>query len=105
MEDPQPPEPLTPNAEIVCADVRRLPAPLEGLDAVVMNAPFHDGGREDRDLGAGFIAAAAQALRKGGRCWLVANRHLPYEAPLKAAFAAAVLKGEAGGYKLYEARK
>jgi 16S rRNA (guanine1207-N2)-methyltransferase len=92
-------------AEVVWADVRRAPASLEGLDAVVMNPPFHDGGREDRDLGAAFIAAAAQALRKGGRCWLVANRHLPYEAPLKAAFAAADLKAETGGYKLYEARK
>jgi 16S rRNA (guanine1207-N2)-methyltransferase len=88
---------------IAWADVRRHP--LEGLDFVVMNPPFHDAGSEDRDLGAGFIAAAALALRKGGTCWLVANRHLPYEAPLKAAFARVELRAEAHGYKVYEARK
>jgi 16S rRNA (guanine1207-N2)-methyltransferase len=72
---------------------------------VVMNPPFHDGGTEDRALGVAFIAAAAKALRKGGVCWLTANRHLPYEAPLDEAFAKVTLKAERGGYKIYEARK
>jgi 16S rRNA (guanine1207-N2)-methyltransferase len=44
-------------------------------------------------------------LRKGGVCWLVANRHLPYEAPLADAFAQVEVRADAGGYKVFEARK
>jgi 16S rRNA (guanine1207-N2)-methyltransferase len=94
-----------PRAKVVWADLRR---PLKGaadLDFVVMNPPFHDGGAEDRALGVAFIEAAAGMLSKRGVCWLVANRHLPYEAALGAAFSAVALKGEGGGYKIYEARK
>lgn len=93
-----------PRIAVRWADVRRLDG-LDGLDFVVMNPPFHDGGTEDRALGVAFIGAAARALRKGGVCWLTANRHLPYEAPLEAAFAKVTLKAERGGYKIYEARK
>lgn len=94
-----------PRARVVWADLRR---PLEGvsdLDFVVMNPPFHDGGAEDRALGVAFIAAAARMLGKRGVCWLVANRHLPYEAALAAAFASVTVRGEGGGYKIFEARK
>lgn len=91
-----------PRVEIVWADARR--SGLSDLDFVVMNPPFHDGGQEDRDLGAAFIQAAAGLLRKGGTCWLVANRHLPYEAPLSAAFARADVRAEGGGYKVFEAK-
>jgi 16S rRNA (guanine1207-N2)-methyltransferase len=94
-----------PRASFAWSDVRRADDLPEGLDFVVMNPPFHQGGDENRDLGAGFIAAAARALRRGGRCWLVANRHLPYEAPLGAAFAQVRAVAEGGGFKVYEARK
>jgi 16S rRNA (guanine1207-N2)-methyltransferase len=94
-----------PRVRVLWSDVRRLdPAPAD-LDFVVMNPPFHDGGKEDRDLGVAFVRAAASMLRKGGACWLVANRHLPYEAALSEAFAAATVRGDAGGYKVIEARK
>ena len=94
-----------PRVAVLWADVRRLdPRPMD-LDFVVMNPPFHDGGAEDRDLGVGFIRAAAAMLRKGGTCWLVANRHLPYEAALSEAFAAATVRGDGAGYKVIEARK
>jgi len=53
----------------------------------------------------GFIHAAAAMLRPGGACWLVANRHLPYEAPLAQAFARADLRAEGSGYKVFEARR
>ena len=92
-------------AKVVWADLRR---PLEGLadfDFVVMNPPFHDGGAEDKALGVAFIAAASQMLSKRGVCWLVANRHLPYEAALTAAFSSVTVKGDGGGYKIFEARK
>ena len=94
-----------PRAKVIWADVRRLDPGLSDLDFVVMNPPFHDGGAEDRDLGVAFIHAAAGRLRRGGVCWLVANRHLPYEAALKGAFAAVTVKADAGGYKIFEARK
>jgi 16S rRNA (guanine1207-N2)-methyltransferase len=92
-------------ARVVQADVRQLGEDLTGLDFAVMNPPFHDGGSEDRDLGVSFIRAAAGMLRKGGVCWLVANRHLPYEAPLAAAFAQVQVRADAGGYKIIGARK
>ncbi len=94
-----------PRAKVVWADLRR---PLEGLgdlDFVVMNPPFHDGGMENQALGVAFIEAAAKMLGKRGVCWLVANRHLPYEAALAKAFETVTVRGDAGGYKIFEARK
>lgn len=87
------------------ADLRGDAPALSDLDFVVMNPPFHDAGAEDRPLGQVFIRRAAGALRKGGTCWLVANRHLPYEAVLGEHFAKVTPHGEAGGYKVFEARK
>lgn len=85
------------------ADLRdRIPA-LADLDFVVMNAPFHDAGTEDRTLPLRFVKRAAEVLRGGGVCWLTANRHLPYEEVMKSAFRRVVLKIETGGYKIYEA--
>lgn len=75
------------------------------LDFVVMNPPFHDGGTEDRRLGQAFVRKAAGLLKKGGTLWLVANRHLPYEAELNAAFKRVRPVTDGGGYKLFEATK
>ncbi len=86
-------------------DVRAVPFDASGLDFVVMNPPFHDGGAEDKALGQSFIKRAAEVLRKGGSCWLTANRHLPYEAVLASHFASASLKADRGGYKIYEAKR
>ncbi|WP_411289237.1 class I SAM-dependent methyltransferase [Phenylobacterium sp.] len=93
-----------PRAAFHWADARIAPD-LAGLDFVVMNPPFHDGGAEDRALGQGLIRRAHQGLRKGGRLWLVANRHLPYEGVLTPLFAGVALKGEVGGFKVFEARR
>jgi len=84
-------------------DLRKAQGVPTGLDFIVMNPPFHDGGAEDRALGQAFIRQAAQMLRKGGRCWLVANRRLPYEAVLAEAFTSATPRADAGGYKVFEA--
>lgn len=75
------------------------------LEFVVMNPPFHDGGAEDRRLGQAFVRKAAGLLKKGGTLWLVANRHLPYEAELAAAFKRVTPVTDGGGYKLFEATK
>lgn len=93
-----------PRARHLWADVRTLDS-LTDLDFVVANPPFHDGGAEDRALGQAFIDRAAKSLRTGGTLWMVANRHLPYEAGLKSAFKAARAVVEGDGYKIIEARK
>lgn len=94
-----------PRADFAWRDLRADGAGLEGLDFVIMNPPFHDGGEEDRGLGGAFIKAAAAALRPKGVCWLVANRHLPYEALLAPLFPRARQVVQAEGYKIYEARR
>ncbi|QDH74753.1 class I SAM-dependent methyltransferase [Brevundimonas sp. M20] len=91
-------------AVIEQADVRNLPT--EGdLDFIVTNPPFHDGGAEDKRLGQTFIRQAAGMLKKGGTLWLVANRHLPYEAELNEAFKRVRMVADTGGYKVFEAVK
>lgn len=94
-----------PRARFCWADVRNPDSELTGLDFVVMNAPFHEAGTEDRTLALGFVKRAAECLRAGGVCWLVANRHLPYEAIMQPLFKRLALKIEIGGYKIYEAQK
>ena len=91
-------------AKVQWTDVRTL-ATNGDYDFVVSNPPFHDGGAEDRRLGQAFIRKAAEMLRKGGVLWLVANRHLPYEAELNAAFARVRPVADQGGYKVFEAVK
>jgi 16S rRNA (guanine1207-N2)-methyltransferase len=60
---------------------------LSRYDVIVSNPPFHQGRADQPDLGKAFIVAAARALNPGGRFWLVANRHLPYESVLASQFA------------------
>jgi len=95
----------TPRAKFVWTDLRDPHPDLVNLDFAVMNAPFHDAGQEDKGLAQAFIRRAAESLRKGGVCVMVANRHLPYEAVLKPLFKAVTPVIEQGGYKIYEARK
>jgi 16S rRNA (guanine1207-N2)-methyltransferase len=93
-----------PRATFHWADARTAPE-LSGLDFVVMNPPFHDHGLEDRDLGQAFIRRAHEVLRTGGVLWLVANRHLPYEAVLNTLFKRVTAHGENTGFKIFEARR
>ncbi len=85
---------------------RDVAAGIQGrFDAIVMNPPFHTGRAADPGLGQAFIAAAASSLVSGGRLLLVANRHLPYEATLGAAFTHVHRLREADGFKVVEARR
>ncbi|MBM3601636.1 MAG: class I SAM-dependent methyltransferase [Alphaproteobacteria bacterium] len=74
-------------------------------DGVVMNPPFHTGRAADVELGRAFVAAAAIALHPGGRLLMVANRHLPYEAALKANFASWRTLREEARFKVIEATR
>jgi len=68
------------------ADAVTWTAP-EPVDTVIMNPPFHTARSADPTLGQGFIQSAARNLARNGVLWMVANRHLPYEATLADTFA------------------
>ncbi|MEI7036302.1 class I SAM-dependent methyltransferase [Fulvimonas yonginensis] len=72
-------------------------------DAIVTNPPFHQGRADLPELGRAFIASAAEALLPHGRLWLVANRHLPYEATLASRFAQVRTVAVQDGFKVIEA--
>lgn len=75
-------------------------------DVIVTNPPFHTGAAAERpDVGRRFIAAAADALNTGGRLWLVANRHLPYETVLTSSFGQVRTVALRHGFKVIEAVK
>ncbi|MBE7200346.1 MAG: class I SAM-dependent methyltransferase [Parafilimonas terrae] len=94
-----------PRTTLVWGDLREAKTLPAALDFVVCNPPFHEGGGEDQALGITFIQRAAAALRNGGVLWLVANGHLPYEAPLRELFRTVTTVAQEGGYKVFEARK
>ena len=56
------------------------------LDTVVMNPPFHNFGKADPGIGIDFIKSAVRSLKPQGDCYIVANRHLPYEQTLNELF-------------------
>ena len=51
------------------------------------------------------IERTAGMLKMGGQCWLTANRHLPYEALLKAHFSQTTLVADENGFKVYASVK
>jgi 16S rRNA (guanine1207-N2)-methyltransferase len=76
---------VDPRASFHWLDIREG-LPFKGLDFVVMNPPFHSGGADDVALGRAFLQQARKVLRPGRLLWMVANRHLPYEAELEQLF-------------------
>lgn len=93
-----------PRARFHWADATRF-EPTAPLDAVVANPPFHRGRAGDPDIGKVFIAKAAAILKRSGRLWLVANRHLPYKEALYANFAELAELPAPPAYKIYAAAK
>ena len=74
-------------------------------DVVVSNPPFHTSRAGDPDLGRGFIATAARILTARGTFYMVANRHLPYEAELDAKFARVEELDGSGAFKVFKATR
>lgn len=79
--------------------------PQTPFDTIITNPPFHTSRAADPGLGQAFIAAAAKMLVKHGHLWLVANRHLPYEAALGDHFGRVEEIGGTGGFKLFHAHR
>jgi 16S rRNA (guanine1207-N2)-methyltransferase len=94
-----------PRAHFHWADLRAFGGIPTGLDFVVTNPPFHDGGTEDQDLGKAFLTQASYLLRAGGVCWIVANRHLPDEELLRSVFHRVTVRAESSAFKIYEAHR
>lgn len=76
-----------------------------GYDGVIMNPPFHTTRAADPALGQAFIVAAARCLAPHGHLWMVANRHLPYEATLGEHFGTVAEIGGTPSFKILQASK
>lgn len=86
------------------ADARSFAAD-QPFDTIVTNPPFHATRKAEPSLGAAFIAAAARLLSPQGELWLVANRHLPYEAALREAFTTVEEAGDDPAFKIFRAMR
>jgi 16S rRNA (guanine1207-N2)-methyltransferase len=75
------------------------------FDVVLTNPPFHQGRDTDYDVARQFVRDAADVLARSGRLYLVANRFLPYEAPLRDAFDVVQSVADDGRYKVLVGRK
>ncbi|MGF7009050.1 class I SAM-dependent methyltransferase [Aminobacter sp. BE322] len=74
-------------------------------DVVVMNPPFHQDRDADPEIGQRMIRAASAALKPGGRLFMVANRHLPYQPVLAGAFAWHQELAVENGFRVWTARR
>ncbi|PTB82231.1 MFS transporter [Alloalcanivorax venustensis] len=79
--------------------------PPHRMDSVIMNPPFHIGRAAEPQIGQAFVATAARILSPQGKLWMVANRHLPYEAELKTRFAYVEEIGGDARFKLFHAAR
>jgi 16S rRNA (guanine1207-N2)-methyltransferase len=74
-----------------------------GYDLVVSNPPFHQGHTQTLDPTLRMIADLPRVMRYVGRLYLVANRFLPYNEALDAAFERVSVIAETGKFRLYRA--
>ncbi|AWD22845.1 class I SAM-dependent methyltransferase [Fuscovulum blasticum] len=93
-----------PRAQFHWADATGF-RPASLVETVVMNPPFHTTRAADPGLGAAFIAAARRMLAPDGVLWLVANRHLPYDAALTEHFLTVEDIGGDAAFRLIRAAK
>ena len=93
-----------PEAKAHWADVLTWHEPM-GFDTVIMNPPFHHGRKGTPELGQAFIEKAAKILKPAGQLFMVANRHLPYEATLNAQFTKVTELAGDGRFKVFQAAR
>lgn len=89
-------------AQFHWADVTRYKA-LPAFDSIVMNPPFHTTRKGDPNIGKAFLSAAGRFLKPRGNLWVVANRHLPYEAHLQEVFRSVLEVGGDSKFKVFHA--
>lgn len=89
--------------DFIWCDLTKSQTDLRNLDFVVMNPPFHEGKKANNAIGQAFIQSAYASLKRGGRLWMVANNHLPYENVLDDVFFQVTKHHEGQGFKVYEA--
>lgn len=70
-------------------------------DFVISNPPFHEGRKSEPQIGQNFLQLAARILKAKGTLYIVANRHLPYEATLNACFKRVEKTKETPHYKVF----
>lgn len=92
-------------AEGIWADLTQPVPKLPPLDFIIMNPPFHEGKKESVEVGQAFIKTAAYHLKPGGALWMVANRHLPYEAILTTQFVHVITAEQKDGFKVLHATR
>ena len=93
-----------PRARIIHTDLTQHQN-LAQFDVIIMNPPFHDGKKNEPDLGLGFIQTASAHLKEGGNLYMVANAHLPYEKTLHNLFSKTEKLAEQKGFKIFKAKK
>ena len=72
-------------------------------DLIVSNPPFHEGKSEDLGVIGELIADAPGHLAKRGSLLLVAQRRLPVQRPLEAAFRRVEIVAEDATYRVWQA--
>jgi 16S rRNA (guanine1207-N2)-methyltransferase len=93
-----------PRARFHWADVTTF-KPSALYDAVICNPPFHTTSKADPAIGRAFITAAQRLLTPAGHLWMVANRHLPYEAALRLSFRNVDEVGGDASFKIFHATR
>lgn len=89
-----------------CDAARPLPqVPAGGFDWAISNPPAHDLLGSTPEVTAALFREAKTALKPGGKLWLVAGRHLPYERTLSELFTQVTALQQTGEYKVIEAVK
>ncbi|MGE0133883.1 MAG: methyltransferase [Dehalococcoidia bacterium] len=79
--------------------------PDAAFDVVAVNPPFHLDRATDTRTAERLIEDAHRVLRPGGRLFLVANRFLPYDRPIVAAFGHCHTASEDRSYRVFRAEK
>ncbi len=77
----------------------------EQFDLVLCNPPFHQGHNQTSATALRFIREAREVLAPHGRLYLVANRFLPYEPAIQAAFGTVTRVREDARYKVLRAER
>jgi len=93
-----------PRANFIWGDATQHRAE-KGYDGIIMNPPFHTSRDAQPAIGQAFISGAAKALASHGKLWMVANRHLPYEAHLRDHFRNVDELPGNGAFKIFHATR